>query len=257
MNSLIDSKELTKQVLQEGPMTLKDLSIWFGLAPGSISNATKKTKEKKFKILETFADFHFEGRKLIIDKVKIPVYKKAYLIIEEEFPKHWGKVPMPNDSHLINDTLKKQRIDTCSRVGKSIYYHNPEVNKQISLNTTKTYTNKVKVKLYGHNYLDDHGTHGFSKYIWMNENGTAPLSAENLKTLNQCAQDAYGPIGPKIAVIDDEFKKGNLTKEERDAAVGALNTMDSYDIFINNLINTLGFIPEKRTQLIDNDISAW
>lgn len=238
--------------LKEGPMTLKDLSIWFGLAPTAISNSKPKTKEKKFKILETFADYHFEGRKLIIDKVKIPVYKKAYLIIEEEFPKHWGKVPLrENDAHIINDTLKKQRIDTCSRVGKTIYYHNPEVKQQISLNTTKTYTNKVKVKLYGHNHLDDFGLLGRSEYVWMNEEGTAPLQEEELKKLNQCAQNAYGPIGPKIAVLDDEFKKGNLTKEERDAAVGALNTMDCYEIFINNLLNTLGYVPEKRTRLYD------
>ena len=103
------------------------------------------------------------------------------------------------------------------------------------------------MKLYGHNHLDDYGTLGRSEYVWTNEEGTAPLQEEDLKILNQCAQDAYEPI----AVLDDEFKKGNLTKEERDAAVGALNTMDCYEIFINNLLNTLGYVPEKRTRLYD------
>ena len=38
-----------ERILQEGPMTLKDLSIWFGLAPSAISNSKPKTKEKKLR----------------------------------------------------------------------------------------------------------------------------------------------------------------------------------------------------------------
>ena len=76
--------------LQEGKLTLRELSLWFGLAPTTISNGSTKSKEKKFNILKGYAVYHFEGRNIIIDKVTRPVYSKARAIVEKEFPKKWG-----------------------------------------------------------------------------------------------------------------------------------------------------------------------
>ena len=73
--------------LQEGKLTLRELSLWFGLAPTTISNGSTKSKEKKFNILKGYAVYHFEGRNIIIDKVTRPVYSKARAIVEKEFPK--------------------------------------------------------------------------------------------------------------------------------------------------------------------------
>ena len=50
---------------------------------------------------------------------------------------------------------------------------------------------------------------------------------------------------------DVDEQRPELTKEERDAAVGAIETADSYDLFVDLVINRLGYYPKKRTQLID------
>ena len=146
----------------------------------------------------------------------------------------WGKIKDQNGQ--INEVLYKERIDTCARVGEDIWRNVKEVHTQISLNTAKVYTNNAKVKHYGHNHLADHGDLGRSEYIWTNERGTAPLNEEELKILQECAATAYGKVDVLIAAIDDDYKNGVLTKEERDAAVGAIETADSYDLFVDLVI---------------------
>ena len=235
--------------LKEGYMTLKELSIWFGLKPDTIGKSKPSSKEKRLKLLKTYAEYHFEGKRLYIDRVIYPTYTKAFEIIDEEMPKRWGKIKDKNGQ--INEVLYKERIDTCARVGEDIWRNIKEVHTQISLNTAKVYTNNSKVKHYGHNHLADRGDLGRSEYIWTNERGTAPLNEEELKILKECAATAYGNVDVLIAAIDDDYKNGILTKEERDAAVGAIETADSYDLFVNLVINRLGYYPKKRTQLID------
>ena len=235
--------------LHEGRMSIKELSEWFGLKPETLSKSSQKAKDKKFNILEVYADYHFEGKKLFIDKVKYPTYSKAFEIIEEEMPKRWGVIM--DDNHKVNETLKKERIDTCSRVGGDIWSSVPEVKAQISLLTSKQYTNKVKVQKYGHNYLNDVGTCGCSEYVWMNEKGTAPLGEWEISKIKECSEKAYGDKSLLIASIDDDFRHGYISKEERDKAVGSIETNDNYDYFVELVIQELGFYPEKRTRLID------
>lgn len=235
--------------LHEGKMSIKELSEWFGLKPETLSKSSQKAKDKKFKILEAYADYHFEGKKLIIDKVKYSTYSKAFEIIEEEMPKRWGVIM--DDSRKVNETLKKERIDTCARVGGDIWYNIPEVKAQISLTTSKRYTNTIKVQKYGHNYLNDYGTCGRSEYVWMNEKGTAPLGEWETSKIKECSEKAYGDKSLLIASIDDDFRHGYISKEERDKAVGSIETNDNYDYFVELVIQELGFYPEKRTRLID------
>lgn len=235
--------------LKEGYMSIKDLSVWFGLKPETLAKSRPSAKEKKFNTLKGYADYHFEGKKLYIDKVKFPIYSKAFEIIEEEMPKRWGVI---KDKDLnINETLKKERIDTSARVGKEIWYQVSTVKNAISIETSQKYTNTVKVKKYGHNYLKDKGTCGYSEYVWMNEDGSAPLVGEQLIQLQECAKIAYGDTSLLIAAIDDEFVKGLISKEERDKAVGDIETSSSHNRFVELVIEKLGFYPEKRTRIID------
>lgn len=99
--------------------------------------------------------------------------------------------------------------------------------------------------------MNDKGTDGYCEYVWMNKKGTAPLDEESLKILKECQRIAYGSASEMIACIDDDYHKGVLTKEERDQAVGEINTMDNYNLFIELVYDKLGFEPEKRTRLID------
>lgn len=229
--------------LKLGKMTMKELSLWFGRHEKYISNSSKSAREKAFKKLSVYADYHWEGKSLIIDKIKHPVYTKAFDIIEEEFPKNWGDV---GDSYL-----RQNKIDTCARVGAAIWSKYSEVKGQIKLVTAKSYVNKVKVNQYGHNYLDDAGTKGRSEYVWMNEDGTAMLSDEQMTILKECVKEAYNTFDEKVAAIDDDFRHGLINKEERDKAVGEIETISNYDRFIELVVDRLGFIPEKRTRLVD------
>jgi hypothetical protein len=220
--------------LHLGKVTYRELSTWFGLKPDSMTK-NSKTKERRLKTLSKYADFHMEGNNVYIDKITIPVYSKAYEIIEREFDKEWNQ---------------ETRIDTCSRVGEAIYRKNKQLQVQVGENTTKSYTNKVKVERYGRNHIrGDRGTRGTSTYIWMDRDGESPLNEEDLKKLRECAMEAYKTPSELIAAIDDDFRRGRLSKEERDIAVGEINTYDAYDRFIDLLLDNVGFVPTKKTLL--------
>ena len=236
--------------LHLGHMTLRELSEWFGYANrDGLSNASKKTKEKKLEILKTYAVYHLEGKKIIIDKIIHPIYTKAFDIIEREFPKEWGM--HRNDKMQLNETLAKEQIDTCARVGTVIWSTRAEVNNQIEKSTAKKYANTVKVKQYGHNYKDDQGTKGCSEYVWMNKDNSGPLEGEQLKIFKECIHKAYGTISEQIAAIDTDE---TLTPEERKEALGEVNTSHCYDDLVELAVDKLGFMPDKMTRLIDR---AW
>lgn len=238
--------------LKEGYMSLKDLSVWFGFKPNTLPKASANVKAKRFDTLSTYADFHFEGNRLYIDKVIIPRYSKALEIIEEEMPKCWGKVRGKNKK-LVSPKLTAMKVDTCARVGCEIFYNNPEVSSQISLETTRAYTNKIKIKNYGRCYLqDDYGERGHSEYVWLNITGTDLLPEEQLEVLKQCAADAYQDTSLTIAAIEDDYKHHNISKEERDQAMGAISTGNAYERFQKLAISRLGFMPVKRTRLYDD-----
>lgn len=42
-------------------------------------------KEKKLQKLKLFCDYHLENRKIIIDRVYIPEYAKAFKVFEQHF----------------------------------------------------------------------------------------------------------------------------------------------------------------------------
>lgn len=236
--------------LKLGKMTMRELSTWFGLKPDSLSKSKEKTKEKKLKILEAYAQYHFEGKDLYIDKILFPTYSKAFKIIEKEFDNTWGKIVEP-ETHQINPILSKMKIDTCARVGATIWYKNKEVQGQIKIKTAQNYTNKVKVERYGRNYINELGSKGYCERIWMNRDETAPLEPENLKILEECASIAYSDKAKVFAKIDDDYKNGNLSLEEYKEAKGNVNTLDSYDLFVELVVERLGFMPVKRTRLVD------
>lgn len=244
--------------LKLGKMTIRELSTWFGLQPDTLTN-NPKSKARKLEILKSYAQYHFEGKNLYIDKILFPTYSKAFKIIEKEFDNTWGKIIEP-DTQQVNPVLKKMRIDSCARVGQTIWYKNKEVQSQIKIKTAQTYTNKVKVERYGRNYINELGSKGYCERVWMNRDETAPLEPENLKILDECASIAYSDKTKVFAKIDDDYKNGNLSLEEYKEAKGNVNTLDSYDLFVELVIERLGFMPVKRTRLVDgysclNDLS--
>ena len=240
--------------LTQGPISWRDLSIWFGLKPDSLSKHAK-TKQKKLEVLKGFADYHFKGKKLIIDKVKIATYSKAYEFIEAHYLDEWGKI-INNDTNQLDQVCYSWKLDTCARVGDTLYYKYDEVNSQIKRKTARAYTNAAKRKDYGRNYIEgDKGGKGTSCYIWTDENGH-PLDSEQLRVIKECSQKAYGLIDDKIAMYDSAYREGQLNKKERDEAVAGIDTGECYDLFVELVVEKFGYFPQKRTQLKDEKC-AW
>lgn len=235
--------------LKVGKMTMRELSEWFGYqTPDGFARANSKTKEKKLKILAKCARYHWEGKSLYIDEVYIPEFHKAYDKIEQEFPKEWGHIV--DNNNQLNKVTKEQRIDTCARVGASIWAKNKDIQVQVKKPTAQDYTRRIKVLWYGHNYLDDHGLKGRSEYVWVDREGM-PLKECELEIIRECKRKAYGSISELMADIDDDYHRGFISKEERDSAFGQIETLNSYEVFIGLVVEKLGYYPGKYTKLID------
>lgn len=234
--------------LERGYIKIKDLSIWFGLQPETLSKSSAIAKEKKFNILSGYADYHFEGKKLYIDEVYIPEYCSAMTIAETDFEKNWGLI-INRQTYQVN-WQKEEMVDTCARVARQIYGKHKELHQQVSIKTFISYCNRIKVKWYGHNYINDHGEKGRSERFYVNIQEDRPLTPEELDIIRQCKRDAYIELSEKIADIDEAYAEGEITKEERDKQVGEIDTEGCYLRYLDLLLERLKYEPEKMTKLI-------
>ena len=124
--------------------------------------------------------------------MKIAEFNKAYNIIAEKVFNEWGCVE--NNKGEIVEELKKERIDTCTRVAEKIYNTNPDLRAQIKAKTTLNYVNEIKIEGYGHTYYGDMGSKGYSEFVYMEEDGITPLSEEKLQIMKKCAAKAYADV---------------------------------------------------------------
>lgn len=249
--------------LKLGKISWRELSTWFGLKPDSLTKSSATIRQKKLKILKAYAKYHLDEKgKIVIDEIYEPVYSKAYDIIAQEYRKEWGKV-RDIETGKINKVFKELQIDTCARVGLTIWYNNKQVNQQIEKVTAQRYTNKIKIEEYGHNHLGDEGTKGTSKYVWLDLDEESLLPPDKMKILEECAQEAYNNTDAYTAIvlaaIQDDYKKGNIKKEEYLQASDEVRNAKGgqFELFQTLLMDKLGFIPTKRTQLIDKEQGAF
>lgn len=238
-------------VLKEGYMTLRDLSVWFGLKPDSISKNGPKAKEKKLQKLHLFCDYHLDGKRIYIDKVFIPEYTKAFDVIEANFDKEWGYI-VDKENHKMSWQYDA-RVDSCARVAKAIQYKHPEA-KQVKETTAQSYVCKIKRDGYGRTYKDEIGTKGWCQIVYLNEDKSGLLSNEQMEILNECRSEAYKDVNEQRYKIDEARAIGEMNKKEWQEAMGEVDTEEAYNNFQDLLYERLGFIPTRRTQLKD---SAW
>lgn len=235
--------------LKEGPMTLRELSMWFGLKPDTISKSSKQAKEKKLQKLHLFCDYHLEGKKIIIDRVIIPEYTKAFDVFEEKFEDEWGYI-VDKSTHAMSWQYEA-RVDTCRRVSKAIQYKYPEA-RQVAENTAAGYVSKVKSSFYGPTYKDEKGSKGYCQIVYLNENGTGLLSDEQMEILKSCRSEAYQDVNEQRYKLDEALAIREISKKEWQEAQGEIDTVNAYNKFQELLYNKLGFIPERRTQLLNS-----
>lgn len=233
--------------LKEGLMTFRQLSTWFGLKPDAITKGTASARAKKFDKLKNFCDFHLEGKKLIIDRVIIPEYIKAYDCIEENFDNEWGLV-IDRKTYQAN-WQKVAMVDTVTRVGKAIHQKYPEV-QQIAESSAISYTGQIKRRKVGRNCVEEHGEEGFCYTVFLNEDGSNLLSNEQMEILRQCRKDAYSSINDQLAEIDEALAMRDISQEEAKHLKGEIDTTKNYIQYQNLLQERLGFIPKKRTKIV-------
>lgn len=234
--------------LEKGYMTLKQLSVWFGLQPETLPNSKKTTKEKKLQKLHLFCDYHMEGKRIHIDEVYIPEYTKALDVFEEEFPKEWGYI-VDNETHQMSWQYKA-RVDSCKRVAKAIQHKHPEA-RQVKDTTASSYVSKVKTEQYGHTYKDEVGKKGYCQLVYLNREETGLLSNAEMEILKECRAEAYRDVNEQRYKLDEARAIGELTKKEWQRAMGEVDTEKAYAVFQELQYERLGFIPVRRTQLVD------
>lgn len=224
--------------LKTGKISLEELADWFGVALSTIKS--KKTKENKLKILASYADFHYEGNRIVIDEVHIPIYSKAYALIKEKLPQTWHK----------------SGLDTCARVGVELHSKYPEISSQIQLSSAKSYANRAKIELFGRNHLDqDAGELGTSRYCWGINDPSGEchhLTAEQDKIVSECAQESYGSIlGPRAALLNDALRQGEITEKEfcEGMTLSSEERKEAFSHFEGLVFKRLGFMPMRLTEI--------
>lgn len=224
--------------LKEGKITLSELADWFGVALSTMKNKT--TKENKLKLLKSYADYHYEGNRIVIDKVYIDTYSKAYAFIKEKLPEEWHK----------------SGLDTCARVGVTLHSKYPEVSSQIKLTSAKSYANRAKIELFGRNHIDqDIGELGTSHYCWgiNDKSGECHhLTKEQDKIVSECAQQSYGSIlGPRAALLNDALRQGEITEQEfcEGMSLTPEERKEAFSQFEGLVFKRLGFMPMRLTEI--------
>lgn len=233
--------------LKLGKMTMRELSTWFGLKPDSLSKHPN-AKEKRLKALAGYANYHFEGKTLIIDQIFILEFNTAYDLVGKEFLKYWGKGRSAAREQL--------NIDTCTYVAKAIYKAHPEIHHQVKESTFIAYTQRYKREGWGKNGLAD-GPKGYSNYIYMNKEKDEPLKGEELEKFNDCLSrifDGSWQNDQILGLLEDYHQKNISVAEFKDSmfelATSKLDWWKIHDI----IEDELGYYPKKETQLVHNAV---
>ena len=196
--------------LKIGVMKLSQLAEWFGISAKTMANK----RSQKLELLKEYAEFEDLGRKGIkITSIKKKEYVKkksyGYEAIESNFIEEW------NDNGL----------DTCRRVGQSIFKQHSEDDKfKLSENTTEKYVVSVRNEKWGRPSLEDNPSVGYrycwtvaeTKYVGGVNETTYRFLTEQEKDIFRGLTDRYLKDVDKnvILLVGTEVEDGRLTAEE-------------------------------------------
>lgn len=217
--------------LHTGKYLNKDLAEWFGISQGSFN--TKK--EKKLEELKDFAEFHLEGKKVVIDRVLVPTYSKR------------GSETYQKIKEKIDEVWSETGLDSCSRVGEEIFYDLIENDKDFNLKNTTVYNYTIKGRneLYGKPF-GEAGTLGSCIYTWCKkdaETGTyLPLSAEEKKIKSELQTKYFGDASEKQILVKGMIASGEITQEEAWGVLEEMTNMtdNNFMMFLKELQDKIG-----------------
>ena len=215
-----------KIALTIGKKTNKEIAEWRNVTVSTFS----KNKERYFKELEKFANFHFEGKNIVIDEVLQEYYEK-----KNNYRKVFDK---------IDENWNKNGIDTCVNVGKKILTQLKKEDSSFSLkeSTVIRYTNRGKIELFGKCYSE--GLKGKCVYITCKyENGNYEFfTEEENKIRAKLLKKYFGNISEKQLYIKEMIDNGEITEEKAWVELERITNMTServscYYIELSQILN--------------------
>lgn len=184
--------------LEVGKIANKDLAEWMGIS----ANTFNKSKEKYLNELKSFAAFHLEGKKIIIDEVYIDTYSKqgsnAYQMVKDK----------------VDDFWSESGLDSCKRVSHDIIkFYGDEL--PVSERTTYNYTRRGRNELYGVPF-ESGGTLGSCVYTWCKKEGDdlLPLTKEEEEIKQFLIKKYFGNADEKQIIVAGMVEAGEISKEE-------------------------------------------
>lgn len=226
-----------------GKVANKDLAEWFGINPNTFNHS----KEDKLNELKNFAEFHMEGKKVVIDKIINPVYtkqgSKAYQMIKDK----------------VDDFWSDNGLDSCKRVSNQIvkFYGN---ELQVGDSTAYNYTRKGRNELYGKPFQEG-GSLGSCIYTWCKKDGDMliPFTDEEQAIKENLTKKYFGDASEKQIIVAGMVESGEINKEEAWDVLTELTNMKGSNFlsFLCELQEKLGCqvirgtLVEKRQDLIE------
>ena len=208
-----------KIALTIGKKSVIEISDWFGINRSTFS----RSKEKYLQELENFANFHLEGKKVVIDEVLQEYYEKknkTYKEIRKLVPKYWNK----------------SKLDTCSNISQKIY----ETKMfNLSLSSIKKYVLKAKNELYGKISKGEKfgfGTLGKCEYTFCKKdlytNEYSLFTKEEEKIIAEIRNKYFGDANKAQDIVNDMIYNEEIDEKE---GITVLNYMTKWtkDKFIN------------------------
>lgn len=231
--------------LQTGRYLNKELAEWFGINPNSFN----KCKERKLEELKNFANYHMEGKKVVIDKVLVPVYNKrgsdSYLRVKNKIDEVWDETG----------------LDTCKRVSGEIYdiLTNEDNDFNITPGTVEFYTRAGRNELYGKPFTNG-GTLGRCSYLWCkkNDDGSYSMLTEEEQKIKQELQTKYfGDVSEKQIMVKAMIEAGEVSREEAWDILEEMTNMGTGNFmgFLKELQGAIGCQVVKGTLVDRNTVN--
>ena len=217
---------------------------------GISANTFNKNKEKYLNELKRFANFHLDGKKIIIDEVLDPIYSKqgsqAYQLIKRELDKEWSE----------------DGLDSCQRVSLKIgEKYGGEL--AVSAATIYNYARKSRNELYGKPF-QERGSIGSCVYLWCKKRGEGIdaayelLSPHEEEIKQQLIKKYFGDATEKQIIVQGMVEMGEIKKEDAWDVLSELTGMcgNKFIMFLNELQEKIGCQVIRGT-LVERDSQLY
>lgn len=198
-------KELTV-----GEKTNKELAEWMGIAAKTFNN----NKEKQLEKISYFADFHLEGKKVVIDEVYDPIYDKnktrTCVQIGNLVPTLWNESNLDTVVNLVDKVI-------------DYYEENDPDNKilKLSKNTIRVYLGQGRNDAYGSPLKKNGGKLGDCCFLWCMELENTEkyrdyrfFTPEEEEIKRQIYRRYYGDADDQMLNLHLAYKNGEISKDE-------------------------------------------